>query len=65
MIMIEEAERDKNDEGQLKQIMLKLAQISKDCNEANRIVYEEYMLMQKIEILNGGLGWKINVANIN
>lgn len=42
-----------------------LAQISRDCNEANKIVYEEFMLMEKIEILNGGLGWKIAVTDVN
>jgi len=42
-------------------IMVQLAMIQKECFDANKIVYEEYIIVQKLYVLRGGMGWKVNV----
>ena len=41
--------------------MIMLTLIQKECNEANKVAYEEYIVVQRLDVLNGGMGWKINM----
>ena len=41
--------------------MTQLTQIQKDSNDSIKTVFEDLLSLQKIVVLNGGIGWKIDI----
>lgn len=43
--------------------MMQLAGMQKECNDSLQNIYEEYIVCLKLNVINGKLGWKINIKS--
>lgn len=58
---MEQLDLNMDDLEQIEQIMLQISIMQKECNDAVTTVYDENIMVQKLIVLNGGLGWIIAV----
>ncbi|CDW80328.1 UNKNOWN [Stylonychia lemnae] len=62
---IEQLEEIKlNDIDQIEVLMIQLIQIQKENNEAHKNLFDENGFVQKLYVLKGGLGWRIDVTSL-
>lgn len=60
---LEKAQLVASDLEQAEAVMMQLSAIQRDCAEASRTVQEENLAVQRLQLMSGGLGWKVSVAD--
>jgi hypothetical protein len=49
---------------QIESLMVELSKIQRECSDTIKSIYDESLMMQKVFVLNGGFGWKVEIQKV-
>jgi hypothetical protein len=49
---------------QIETLMVELSKIQRESSDTIKSIYDESLMMQKVFVLNGGFGWKVEIQKV-